>query len=88
MPRSRSVCEFDLDSHTPVAWYSVLAEYVLLALQFDFRNGALRKKFDGLKYTLKRMETTLYEQSLTANLGFVRSAELDGAEGVAEKEVD
>jgi hypothetical protein len=41
-----------------------------LLLQFDFRNGALRKKFDTLKYTLKKMETTLYEQSLTENLGF------------------
>ena len=47
------------------------------ALQFDFRNGTLRKKFDGLKYTLKKMETTLYEQSLTENLGFKRDAEPD-----------
>lgn len=44
-------------------------------MQFDFRNGALRKKFDALKYTLKKMETTLYEQSLTENLGFKREAE-------------
>lgn len=44
-------------------------------MQFDFRNGALRKKFDVLKYTLKKMETTLYEQSLTENLGFTRTAE-------------
>ena len=43
-------------------------------MQFDFRNGAIRKKFDSLKYTLKKMETTLYEQSLTENLGFVRDA--------------
>jgi len=35
-------------------------------LQFDFRNGALRKKYDGLKYTLKKMENTLYEMSLTS----------------------
>ncbi len=26
------------------------------AMQFDLRNGALRKKFDGLKYTLKKLE--------------------------------
>ena len=28
------------------------------------RNGALRKKFDGLKYALKRIEQTQYELSL------------------------
>lgn len=50
-------------------------------VQFDFRNGALRKKFDGLKYTLKKMETTLYEQSLTENLGFKRETEAEPAEG-------
>ncbi|EEH58942.1 uncharacterized protein MICPUCDRAFT_25708, partial [Micromonas pusilla CCMP1545] len=33
-------------------------------LKFDFRNGALRKKYDALKYTLKKMENTLYELSL------------------------
>lgn len=25
-------------------------------LKFDLRNGALRKKYDALKYTLKKME--------------------------------
>lgn len=25
-------------------------------LQFDLRNGSLRKKYDSLKYTLKKME--------------------------------
>eukprot|EP01025_Chloroclados_australasicus_P034491 TRINITY_DN35232_c0_g1_i1.p1 TRINITY_DN35232_c0_g1~~TRINITY_DN35232_c0_g1_i1.p1 ORF type:complete len:322 (-),score=32.62 TRINITY_DN35232_c0_g1_i1:195-1160(-) len=50
-----------------------------LFLQFDFRNGSLRKKFDGLKYTLKKMETTLYEQSLTSALGFQRPAEEEPA---------
>lgn len=29
------------------------------------RNGSLRKKYDALKYTLKKMENTLYELSLT-----------------------
>jgi hypothetical protein len=37
----------------------------------------LRKKFDALKYTLKKMETTLYEMSLTENLGFQRASEVD-----------
>lgn len=39
-------------------------------LQFDLRNGALRKKYDALKYTLKKMESTLYELSLTEAMGF------------------
>jgi predicted translin family RNA/ssDNA-binding protein len=34
-------------------------------IRMDLRNGALRKKFDALKYTLKKMEQTLYELSLT-----------------------
>ncbi|GBF91780.1 translin [Raphidocelis subcapitata] len=33
-------------------------------LQLDLRNGALRKKYDTLKYTLRKMENTLYELSL------------------------
>lgn len=34
-------------------------------LRFDLRNGALRKKYDALKYTLKKLESLLYELSLT-----------------------
>ncbi|KAL3934896.1 MAG: hypothetical protein SGBAC_009476 [Bacillariaceae sp.] len=34
-------------------------------LQFDFRNGPLRRKYDGVKYTLKTCETVLYELSVT-----------------------
>lgn len=33
-------------------------------LQYDLRNGAIRKKFDTVKYTLKKLETLLYELSL------------------------
>lgn len=33
-------------------------------LQFDLRNSALRRKYDGLKYTLKKLENTMYELSL------------------------
>eukprot|EP01024_Parvocaulis_polyphysoides_P005307 TRINITY_DN11328_c0_g1_i1.p2 TRINITY_DN11328_c0_g1~~TRINITY_DN11328_c0_g1_i1.p2 ORF type:complete len:250 (+),score=36.71 TRINITY_DN11328_c0_g1_i1:125-874(+) len=33
-------------------------------LQFDLRNGNIRKKYDVLKYTLKKLENTLYELSL------------------------
>ena len=35
-----------------------------LRVQFDLRNGSLRKKYDGLKYTLKKLENTCYELSL------------------------
>ena len=34
-------------------------------LQFDFRNGNLRRKYDGLKYVLKSIEDITYEMSLT-----------------------
>ncbi len=49
---------------------------VLACLQFDLRNGAIRKKYDLLKYTLKKMENTLYELSL-AEAGFKPQREKD-----------
>lgn len=33
-------------------------------IEFDFRNGPLRKKFDGLKWSLKKVEEIIYELSL------------------------
>ncbi|CAD7969500.1 unnamed protein product [Amoebophrya sp. A25] len=33
-------------------------------LKFDFRNGPLRKKYDGMKYIVKGVEETLYQLSL------------------------
>jgi predicted translin family RNA/ssDNA-binding protein len=36
-------------------------------LQFDFRNGPLRRKYDGTKYALKTLETLLYELSITGS---------------------
>ena len=33
-------------------------------LQFDFRNGPLRRKYDSTKYALKTLETILYELSV------------------------
>lgn len=43
-------------------------------LRFDLRNGALRKKYDALKYTLKKLESTVYELSLTEG-GLVKRPE-------------
>lgn len=34
-------------------------------MKFDFRNGMLRRKYDGVKYALKTCETVLYELSVT-----------------------
>ena len=34
-------------------------------MQFDFRNSPLRRKYDGIKYTVKRLQDILYELSLT-----------------------
>lgn len=39
-----------------------ILEYLL---KFDFRNGFLRRKYDGTKYALKAVETLLYELSVT-----------------------
>jgi len=36
-------------------------------LQFDFRNGPLRRKYDGTKYSLKALETLLYELAVTSS---------------------
>lgn len=36
-------------------------------LKHDFRNGPLRRKYDGTKYALKTLETLLYELSVTGS---------------------
>jgi predicted translin family RNA/ssDNA-binding protein len=46
-------------------------------LQFDLRNGPARKKFDALKYTLKKLESLLYELQLAAPL---QSTRIEGVE--------
>ena len=54
-------------------------------MQFDFRNGPLRRKFDGLKYALKRLEDLLFEQSLLAPAGAEAGAEAgSGGDGQPE----
>ncbi|CCI11575.1 unnamed protein product [Albugo candida] len=39
-------------------------------VEFDFRNGSLRKKYDSLKYNLQKLENTLYELSLVTASGW------------------
>jgi translin len=38
-------------------------------LKFDFRNSELRKKFDGMKYELKKLENLMLELKLRKNHG-------------------
>jgi len=40
-----------------------------LFLQFDFRNSNLRRKYDTLKYTQKKIESLTYELSLARAMG-------------------
>lgn len=44
-------------------------------LQFDLRNGSARKKFDTLKYTLKKLESLLYELQLSSAIQSTRGDE-------------
>ena len=58
-------------------------------LRFDLRNGALRKKYDALKYTLKKLENTLYELSLTESGRLLTKPEGgDGPDDKDEEEQD
>jgi predicted translin family RNA/ssDNA-binding protein len=56
-------------------------------MQFDFRNGNLRKKYDSTKYKLKALETILYELSVATTLGGcsndVKKPKLDSGDGDA-----
>ena len=54
-------------------------------MQFDFRNGPLRKKYDGLKYNERKLETLLYELAITETRG-LRPAGGDGGGGDSEGE--
>ena len=53
-----------------------------LFLKFDFRNGNIRKKYDSLKYTLKKLENTLYELSLTGSVAKRAREEAGGDEAM------
>jgi DNA-binding protein H-NS len=42
----------------------VVTELNAKMLEFDFRNGPLRRKYDGLKYAVRNIEDILFELSL------------------------
>lgn len=60
-------------------------------LEFDFRNGPLRRKYDGLKYAFKTVEDIVYESSLLEDIPFIdeempskrRKVISEGVEGVS-----
>eukprot|EP00551_Chaetoceros_affinis_P007295 CAMPEP_0203674278 /NCGR_PEP_ID=MMETSP0090-20130426/15585_1 /ASSEMBLY_ACC=CAM_ASM_001088 /TAXON_ID=426623 /ORGANISM="Chaetoceros affinis, Strain CCMP159" /LENGTH=514 /DNA_ID=CAMNT_0050540113 /DNA_START=115 /DNA_END=1659 /DNA_ORIENTATION=- len=44
---------------------SLVEKCLKYLMKFDFRNGMLRRRYDGVKYQLKTCETVLYELSVT-----------------------
>jgi predicted translin family RNA/ssDNA-binding protein len=46
----------------------MIIEIYQILLEFDFRNGPLRRKFDGVKYALKTIENIFYELNLQNNI--------------------
>lgn len=48
---------------------NIVSQILHQLMQFDFRNGPLRRKYDGTKYALKTLETILYELSVTSPNG-------------------
>ncbi len=57
----------------PLSFRDLVENIMGQYLRFDFRNSGLRRKYDGLKYTLKNLENMLYELSLTHHSGGVKS---------------
>ena len=53
------------DVESVAAARNLVQELLDYLLKFDFRNGPLRRKYDGTKYALKSLETILYELSIT-----------------------
>jgi predicted translin family RNA/ssDNA-binding protein len=62
---------------------NLVQELLTFLLKFDFRNGYLRRKYDGTKYALNTLETILYELSVT---GTSSSKDNDNDGGQEEEE--
>jgi len=48
---------------------SLVSDVLEFLLQLDFRNGPLRRKYDGCKWSLRALETLLYELEITNTKG-------------------
>ena len=69
----------DVDSVQQAA--ALVRQILEYLMQFDFRNGNLRRKYDGTKYALKTLETVLYELSVTGAKGSAGGGDDDDARG-------
>ena len=49
---------------SPIEARDLISEIYTWLLEFDIRNGDLRKKFDGIKYDLRKMEDLCFQLSL------------------------
>lgn len=53
------------DAHSVMLARDLVSNMLNHLMEYDFRNGNLRRKYDGVKYCLKTCETILYELSVT-----------------------
>jgi len=58
----------DADYNQVLNIRSLVSEIYGELLKFDFRNGDLRKKFDGIKYDLKKVEDLVLELKLSGKV--------------------
>lgn len=56
------------DARTVISAKTFIENLYYGLMQFDFRNGDLRRKFDGLKYDLKKMEDLLLSLKLQGKI--------------------
>lgn len=59
----------------------IVSKVLEMLLEFDFRNGPLRRKYDGTKYKLKTLETVLYELSVAGAGGGNKASSGETTEG-------
>lgn len=57
------------DTSSVTAAKDLVAEIMDFLVQLDFRNGPLRRKYDGVKYALQALERFLYELAVTEASG-------------------
>jgi predicted translin family RNA/ssDNA-binding protein len=55
----------DRDVHSIEAVQALVTKLFEICSEFDFRNGPIRRKFDGIKYCVKKVENVLYELAIT-----------------------